>query len=79
MAVKPLIGFGIAIFLAGMMFRMYNDVITDFFSKYILNTGDKYYLMSDMIWNSLPYIIIFLGITCLIFGSVLPAKKIGGE
>jgi len=80
MAVGPLIGFGLAIFLSGLLFHFYNDGITEFFADYILNTNDVYYLASDLVWNAIPFIIMFLGIVCLIFGTALPSgTKRGGE
>jgi hypothetical protein len=79
MALKPLIGFGLGIIGAGFMWRMYNDTITSFFSSYIVDLNDKYYLLSDMIWEALPIIIIFLGVVCLIFGGMTSGSGVGGE
>ena len=78
MAVKPLIGFGLGIILAGVMWHMYNDAITSYFSSYITDLTDEYYLLSDLVWDSLPFILIFLGIVCLIFGSMGSRNVVGG-
>jgi hypothetical protein len=78
MAVKPLIGFGLGIIGAGLFWKMYEDTITSFFSKYIVSASDKYFLASDLIWNALPFVVMFLGIICLIFGTVA-GNTIGGE
>jgi len=67
---KPLIGFGLAVFLGGLLFHFYNDAITEFFSKYIVDVNDDFYLFSDLIWDMIPFIIILLGIVCLVFGSL---------
>jgi len=69
-ATKPLIGFGLAIFLSGLLFHFYNDVITNYFSQYIVDLNDKYYLMENLLWDLIPFILIFLGIVCLIFGGI---------
>jgi len=79
MNVKPLIGFGLGIIAAGFMWRFYNDAITSFFSTYIIDSGDKYYLASNLFWNALPFIVIFLGVICLIFGSMSSISSSGGE
>jgi len=80
-AVKPLIGFGLAIIGAGFMWKLYEDTINSFIGKYILDINDKYFLMSDLVWNALPFLIIFLGIVCLIYGGVsgTSSQKNGGE
>ena len=78
MAVKPLIGFGLGIIGAGLFWKMYEDSITSFFSKYVVSASDKYYLASDLIWNAIPFVIMFLGIVCLIFGS-MTTSSVGGE
>lgn len=70
MGVKPLVGFGLAIFVSGLLFHMYNDVVVEFFNKYIIDFSDDYYLFSNLIWDAIPFIIIFIGIACLIFGSI---------
>ena len=78
MALKPLIGFGIGILLAGLLWKMYEDAITSFFSTYITDLTDEYYLLSDLLWNALPFILIFLGIVCLIFGSMIGNNIVSG-
>jgi len=78
MNVKPLVGFGLGIIAAGFMWRFYNDAITSFFSAYIIDLSDEYYLLSDLLWDALPFIVIFLGVICLIFGSMSNVSS-GGE
>ena len=79
MAVKPLIGFGLGIIGAGFYWKMYEDSITNFFASYIWNPSDKYYLMSDLVWSALPFVVMFLGIVCLVFGTVASSSNAGGE
>lgn len=79
MAVKPLIGFGIGIIGAGFFWKFYDDVITDFFGSYIIDLSNEFYGLSDLVWNALPLLVIFLGIACLIFGSMSRGADVGGE
>jgi hypothetical protein len=67
--VKALIGFGIGLIGFGFYWKLYEDVITDFFLGYVRDFTDKYYLASDLIWKALPFFIVFLGVVCLIFGG----------
>lgn len=73
--VKPLIGFGLAIFAAGLLWKMYDDVINELIIGFVSNTSDKYYLMSDVLWNSLPFVVMFVGIICLVLGGVSHASN----
>ena len=76
MAIRPLIGFGIGILSGGLYWALYDDVITRYFSRYILNTANEYYLASNLIWNAIPYLIIFLGIVCLIVGGLYKSNVV---
>lgn len=78
MTVRSLIGFGLGIFLVGIIFHFYNDVITDFFSSYILDSSDTYYLAENLVWNSIPFIVMFLGVVCIIFGGIGSRSIEGG-
>jgi uncharacterized membrane protein len=76
MAIRPLIGFGIGFLAGGLYWALYQDVITRYFAKYVLSTTDKYYLASNLIWNAIPYLIIFLGVVCLIMSGLSRNKEV---
>ena len=77
--VKPLIGFGVGLLAFGFYWKLYEDTITGFFISYVRDTGDKYYLLSDLVWDALPYFVILVGVVCLIFGSKTTVSSEGGD
>jgi hypothetical protein len=79
MAVKGLIGLGLGIFGAGFMWKLYEDAINGFFLSYIRDSNDKYYLLSETVWNALPFLIIFTGIVFLVLGATIHNTSAGGE
>ena len=69
MAIRPLTGFGIGMLAGGLCWMLYNDAITRFFSKYVFDSTSSSYLASDLVWNAIRYIIIILGVICVVFGA----------
>jgi len=70
--VSALIGFGIAIIGFGLFFSLIDDILASEFQWMILN--NKYYVLCDLIWHSLPFITIILGVLCLIGAGVLHSR-----
>ena len=70
--VSALIGFGVAIIGFGLFFSLIDDIIASEFQWMILN--NKYYVLCDLIWHSLPFIAIILGVLCLIGAGVLHSR-----
>jgi hypothetical protein len=69
MAIRPLVGFGVGLIGGGLFWALCQDTLTRIFCDFIRDTSDKYYLASSLIWNALPYAIIFFGIVCLIMSG----------
>lgn len=70
-AVRTLLGFGFGVFICGVFLRLGKDIYLKYIAQYIYDNSDPYYLASDVLWNSLPYVIIFVGIVCLVLGGLL--------
>ena len=66
--VRPLFGFGIGLVAAGLFWRLFDDVITTYLSRYIV--VNKYYLLADLEWHMIPVVILLTGIICLIASAV---------
>jgi hypothetical protein len=79
MAVKPLVGFGLAFIGGGLFWMMIQDTITRNIGKYVLNTADKYYVVSKLVWDALPFIVLIVGVVVLIFGGLSSSTDTGGD
>jgi len=66
-----LIGFGVGIIGGGVFIRMGQDVFFKYIAKYVYSSTNPYYLASDVLWNALPYVLILVGVVCLIMGGLL--------
>lgn len=75
-AVKVLVGFGLGLLGAGWFWMFTNDILTKLISKYIFNSNDPYYAGGNLIWVAMPYVIIIVGVICLVASGV--AIKMGG-
>lgn len=79
--VGALFGFGLALIAGGLFWSIIDDIIASHFTVYISNTSDPYYLVCDLIWHSLPFLIIIVGILCLIVAGAISrgTKKVSYE
>lgn len=77
--ISSLFAFGLGFIGAGFYWKLNEDIITNFISSFIRDTSDKYYLLSDLVWDALPFIVILLGIVCLVLGSMSNSSVQGGE
>lgn len=71
MAASMLFGFGVGLIGGGLWWHLIEDIILTYIAKYVYNSNDPYYLASDLIWHSIPFILMFVGIICLILGGLL--------
>jgi len=79
MAVKPLVGFGLAFIGGGLFWMIIQDSITRNIGKYILDTSDKFYVVSKLVWDALPFAVLIVGIVVLIFGGLNSGTSQGGD
>ena len=68
---KTLIGFGIGFLVSGFIYHVYDDVINRYISVYIYNPSDVYLVGENLLWDMIPYLILFIGIVCLITGALV--------
>ena len=69
-SVVLLFGFGIGFIFGGAVWKLFDDIINSYISRYVFNATDPYYVASDLIWDVLPFIIIGIGVICLIIGAL---------
>jgi hypothetical protein len=70
-AVAKIVAFGVGLFAGGLFWKLGEDILTSYFVQYIYNTTDPYYLASNLIWQMIPYALIFVGVLCLILAGFL--------
>lgn len=71
----PLIAFGVGLVGTGLFWHLMDDVLDTYIAKYVYNTADVSYVASDLVWQALPYIILVVGIICLVIGGFARSKK----
>lgn len=69
-AVKTLVIFGVGLVGFGFYWRLQNDFISNLISKYIISRSNEYFITSDLFWNALPFIFMFLGVFMLIIAGM---------
>ena len=69
-AVIILFSIGIGLLAGGFYYHLYDDILTDFFTPYIYNTADPYYLGANLLWDMWPYVLILMGIVCFILAGI---------
>lgn len=65
--VIALIAVGIMILAFGFYYTIGDDILNDFFSDYVYDTDDPYYLGSQLIWDAFPYTVILLSLLLLYY------------
>ena len=75
--VTALIAFGVGFIGAGFFYRLFDDVINSYIAPYIrpsiYNTGEAF------LWDLIPWMIILLGVFCLIAAGVMGTSSSGGK
>lgn len=67
--VGPLFALGIGLIGFGFYFQFFEEIIEEHFGFMILDT--KYYALCDLIWHSLPFLAVIIGVFCLIAAGVV--------
>jgi hypothetical protein len=67
--VISLLAFGLGLLGFGFYYKLFEDITTIYFQKYIIN--NLYFQMSDLVWDMLPYLVIIIGILCLIGAGLI--------
>ena len=67
--VGPLFGFGFGIIAFGFFFQLFEEIIEGYFGWMILN--NEYYELADLIWHSLPFLAVIIGVFCIIAAGVI--------
>jgi len=66
--VTPIVVFAIGLIGFGFFYHLISDMITVYFSGYIVN--NEYYIASKLIWDTLPWIAIIIGVISLVLAGV---------
>lgn len=66
--VAVLISIGVGLVGAGIWYRLFDDAINTYFQGYILDS--PYYQLADLVWDSIPYLLIIIGVLCLVLAGV---------
>lgn len=69
--VGVLAAFGVLFFSAGVYWKMCEDAFTLYMAKYVYDTADPSWLASDMLWHAWPYVIMAIGILCLVSSGLI--------
>lgn len=40
-------------------------------NSFIVSTVDKFFVLSDLVWDMLPYLVVGCGVLCLILAGIL--------
>lgn len=75
MAVKPVIGFGLAVIGGGLFWMVIQEELSRYIGTYILNTADKFYVVSKLVWDAIPFAVIIVGIIVLVFGGLSQGQE----
>lgn len=68
--IKALVGFGIGFIVAGLIYSFLEDVFNRYILQYVVNTNDPYYRAEALGWDVIPYVLLFVGIICLIVAGL---------
>lgn len=66
--VAPLIGFGLLFLAGGFFWKLIDDVIDLHFLDFI--QYNKYYTFSQLEWDMIPWILMIMGVLCLIGAGI---------
>ena len=70
-AVAILFGVGIIFIGGGFFWRLFDDIITTYFSVYIYDPTDIYFLGSQLVWDAIPYLLLFIGVLIMIMAGLV--------
>lgn len=73
--VGALAALGIGFVGFGFFYRIFTDVVNTKIAKYILS--NEYYNMSSWFWDILPWVVVIIGVICLI-GAGASSRNSGG-
>ena len=68
--IKALVGFGIGFVIAGLIYSFLEDVFTRYILQYVVNTNDPYYRAEALGWDAIPYVLLLVGIVCLVVAGL---------
>ena len=71
----PLFGFGIGLLGFGLFWKLFDDVLVAYILPYAIR--DRFFLYSDLVWHSLPFIVMLGGVVLLIASGVISARSSG--
>ena len=77
-AVIVLIVVGVALIGGGLLYNLFDDILTDFFLPYVYNPSDPYYLGSQLMFDAIPYAIMIIGVILLFVGGKKYKADVGG-
>jgi len=65
-----LLAIGIGLLAGGFYYHLFDDIIIDYFSDYILDTDNIYYRGSQLVWDAIPYVLMLMGLLCFILAGL---------
>lgn len=75
-AVMIIIGILLGLLAGGFYYHLFDDIITDFFLGYVYDTNNIYYVGSRLVWDSIPYVLLFISILFFAIGG--QSKEVKG-
>lgn len=69
-AIISILSLGVGLIAGGFFYRLFDDIIIDFFTPYIYDAANVSYLGSVLVWDAIPYAMIFGGIGCLLYAGI---------
>ena len=73
MKIALLFGFGIFLVGTGLYWRLLDDIIESYIKPFALR--NDYWYASDLVWHAIPFILIIVGIFCLIVGALAARQR----
>jgi len=70
-AVGKLAAFGVLMFAGGALWKLCEDSFNAYMLKYVFNTADSTWLVSNMLWHAWPFVLMIIGILCLVTSGLM--------
>ena len=68
--ILSIISLGVGLIAGGFFYQLFDDIITDFFTPYVYDATSSSYLGSLLMWDAIPYVMLFGGVACLLYAGM---------
>lgn len=75
--VGSFVAVGIGLIGFGFFYKLEQDIINDSFAKYILS--NEYYDMSNWFWEIMPWVVIIVGVFCMVAAGISSRGGVVGQ